>query len=236
MAGLADIGKQHVRRLIFPLMLGLVGAAVLIGLGVWQLQRLDWKTAKLAQIEAKIASAPVDLPPSVSEANDIYLPVVVQGHLAGREALVLTGLNQAGPGYRVIVAFDVAGGSRRIMVDLGFVAEADRDFARPTGEMIIAGNLNWPAEKDSYTPEPDLKSNIWFARDVGRMADALGTEPVLVVAKDINPGIPAISPLPVDTSSIPNDHLNYAITWFSLTAVWLGMTALLVWRIRRRTV
>ena len=50
------------------------------------------------------------------------------------------------------------------------------------------------------------------------------------------PAIAAIFPLPVDTASIAHDHLNYAITWFSLAFVWLGMTALLVWRIRRRTV
>jgi surfeit locus 1 family protein len=46
----------------------------------------------------------------------------------------------------------------------------------------------------------------------------------------------AIEPMPVDTSGIPNDHMNYAITWFSLAAVWLGMTAYLLWRIRQRTV
>jgi surfeit locus 1 family protein len=224
------------RRLIFPLLLGLVGCGVLIGLGVWQLQRLEWKEAKLAQIEAKIASAPVALPASVTEKNDIYLPVTVQGRLLGPEALVITGLNQAGPGYRVVGAFEVAGAARKILVDLGFVAEADRAFVRPTGPMTITGNLNWPAEKDGYTPEPDLLRHFWFARDVERMANVLGTEQVLVVAKTIDPAIPAISPLPVDTSSIPNDHLNYAITWFSLAVVWLGMTALLVSRIRRRTV
>ena len=224
------------RRLIFPLLLGLVGCAVLIGLGVWQLERLQWKEAKLAQIDAKITAAPVALPASVSEKDDIYLPVMVQGRLLGPEALVLTGLNEAGAGYRVIGAFEVAGGPRKIMVDLGFVAEADRGFARPTGPMMVSGNLNWPAEKDSYTPEPDLLRGIWFAREVERMANVLGTEQVLVVARSIDPAIPAISPLPVDTSSVPNDHLNYAITWFSLAVVWLGMTCLLVWRIRRRTV
>ena len=223
-------------RLIFPLLLGLVGCAVLIGLGVWQLERLQWKEAKLAQIDAKITAAPVALPASVTEKDDIYLPVMVQGRLLGPEALVLTGLNAAGAGYRVIGAFEVAGGPRKIMVDLGFVAEADRGFARPTGPMMVSGNLNWPAEKDSYTPEPDLLRGIWFAREVERMANVLGTEQVLVVARSIDPAIPAISPLPVDTSSVPNDHLNYAITWFSLALVWLGMTCLLVWRIRRRTV
>ena len=224
------------RRLIFPLLLGLVGCGVLVGLGLWQVQRLEWKEAKLAQIDAKIAAAPVALPAKVVEKDDIYLPVTVQGRLIGPEALVLTGLNAAGAGYRVIGAFEVAGGTRKIMVDLGFVAEADLGFDRPAGQMAVTGNLNWPAEKDSYTPEPELLRGIWFAREVERMANVLGTEQVLVVARAVEPAIPAISPLPVDTSSVPNDHLTYAITWFSLALVWLGMTVLLVWRIRRRKV
>jgi surfeit locus 1 family protein len=224
------------RRLIFPLLLGLVGAAVLISLGVWQLQRLEWKTAKLAEIDSKIAATPVALPDTVKAKDDIYLPVIVQGRLLGPEALVLTGLNQAGAGFRVIAAFELVGGTRKIMVDLGFVSEASMDFQRPAVEMTITGNLNWPSEKDSFTPEPDLLRKLWFARDVERMANVLGTEQVLVVARSIDPAIPAVMPLPVDTSSIPNDHLNYAITWFSLTVVWLGMTVLLLWRIRRRTV
>ena len=224
------------RRLIFPLLLGLVGCAVLVGLGVWQLQRLEWKTAKLAQIAAKISATPVTLPTTVTPENDIYLPVTVNGRLLGPEAFVITGLAQAGAGYRVIGAFEVAGNGRKIMVDLGFVAEADRAVELPSTPMTVTGNLNWPAEKDSYTPEPELLRKLWFAREVERMANVLGTEQVMVVANAIDPAIPAISPLPVDISSVPNDHLNYAITWFSLAVVWLGMTVLLLWRIRRRTV
>ncbi|MBC7676621.1 MAG: SURF1 family protein, partial [Rhodoferax sp.] len=157
------------------------------------------------------------------------------GHLLGPEAFVITGLAQAGAGYRVIGAFEVAGSGRKIMVDLGFVAEADRAVELPSKPMKVTGNLNWPAEKDSYTPEPELLRKLWFAREVERMANVLGTEQVMVVANAIDPAIPAISPLPVDISSVPNDHLNYAITWFSLALVWLGMTVLLLWRIRRRT-
>jgi surfeit locus 1 family protein len=58
---------------------------------------------------------------------------------------------------------------------------------------------------------------------------------VLIVARSADPADPAVTPLPLDTASIPNDHLQYAVTWFSLAAVWAGMTALFVWRIRRRT-
>ena len=69
-----------------------------------------------------------------------------------------------------------------------------------------------------------------------RMAVALGTEPVLIVARAMTPADPVAVPLPVTSAGIPNDHLEYAATWFSLAAVWIGMTGFLLWRIRRRTV
>ena len=85
-------------------------------------------------------------------------------------------------------------------------------------------------------PEPDRTGNIWFARDLPVMAAALGTAPVLVVASGIRPDPPHMpEPLRL-AANVPNDHLEYAITWFSLAAVWLAMTAYLIWRIRRRTV
>ena len=86
-----------------------------------------------------------------------------------------------------------------------------------------------PAAHDRQPyPAPDLARNVWFARDVAQMAVVLGTEETLVVARDAV--VPGIEPMPVDTAGIPNDHLNYAITWFLLAAVWAGMTGLLIWR------
>lgn len=223
-------------RLIFPLMLGLIGAGILVGLGIWQMQRLEWKTGILAQIDAKIVAAPVPLPETISSETDKYLPVTVSGRLLGPEALVLTSTKDRGVGFRVIAAFEVTGGTRKIMVDLGFITDTNREFPRPTTAMTVTGNLHWPQENDSYVPEPDLLKKLWFAREVERMANVLGTEQVLVVARSLDPAIPEVTPMPVDTASVANDHLTYAVTWFSMAAVWLGMTVLLLWRIRRRTV
>jgi surfeit locus 1 family protein len=78
-----------------------------------------------------------------------------------------------------------------------------------------------------------MDENIWFARDVAAMAAALGTEEVLVVAKRTSFNDAPVSPLPVDTSAIPNDHLTYAITWFSLAAIWIAMTLAFTLRARR---
>ena len=64
------------------------------------------------------------------------------------------------------------------------------------------------------------------------MAAKLNAEALLIVARSETGD--AIEPMPVDSSAIPNDHLNYAITWFLLASVWAGMTVLLLWRIRRK--
>jgi surfeit locus 1 family protein len=223
------------RRYIFPFLLGLIGAGILVGLGLWQLQRLQWKEAMLADISARIAAAPVPLPAHPDPARDEYLAVTAQGKVQAEELHVLTSTSDAGPGSRVISPFVTADG-RRVMVDRGFIPEAAADLPRAGFASTLNGNLQWPNETDSFTPAPDLKGNVWFARDVAKMAAALKTEPVLVIVKTATGESAAITPIPVDTSGIRNDHLNYAITWFSLAFCWLGMTGLLLWRIRRKQV
>lgn len=215
-------------RMILPVLFGLIGAAILIGLGTWQVQRLAWKQGVLAEIDARIAADPVPLPSPGGETR--YMPVRAEGQLTGESLRVLVSRKQVGAGYRRIAVLDVSG--RRVLVDLGFVPEgAPVDL--PQGRVTVIGNLHQPQEVDSYTPAPDLAQGLWFARDVPAMARALNTEPTLIIARA--PVVDGIEPLPVDSSAIPNDHLGYAITWFSLAVVWLGMTVLYLWRIRRRT-
>lgn len=226
------------RRLIFPLLLGLAGAAVLVSLGLWQLQRLGWKEGVLAEIEARINDAPATLPAAPNPQDHQYLPVAVTASFTGETLDVLVSRKQIGAGFRP-VAVALTDDGRRILIDRGFLREAERTAPRPgpdAGAVPITGNLLWPDELDGFTPDPDLTRGIWFARDLPRMAAHLGAEPVLVVANAPAPPGFAAEPLPVDTSGIPNDHLGYAVQWFGLAAVWLGMTALLVWRIRRRSV
>lgn len=218
------------RRLILPLVFGLLGTAILIGLGLWQVQRMQWKAGILAQIEARLGDAPVALPASPDPVRDLYLPVAVTGRFTGQDLDVLASVKQVGAGYRIIAAFQTDDG-RRILIDRGFLPEAARTAPRKAAAASITGTLHWPDETDGFTPPPDAATGLWFARDVAAMAAVLGTEPVLVVARsDTGDGI---GPMPVDTAGIANNHFSYAVTWFSLAAVWAGMTALLLWRNRR---
>lgn len=218
------------RRLLFLLTFGLGGAAILIGLGVWQVQRLAWKESIIADIQSRIAADPVDLPDTIDPERDAYLPVQVTGVLGKQYLRVLVSQKQIGAGYRIIRPMARAG--ENILIDMGFVSTADADGMtfQEGPPVTITGNLQWPQETDKFTPAPERDKNIWFARDVDAMAQALEAQPVLVVRRDAAPLDSPLTPLPVDTAVIPNDHLQYAITWFSLSAIWLAMTAVFLRR------
>ncbi|WP_158968827.1 SURF1 family protein [Chachezhania sediminis] len=218
------------QRLFFIVLFGLVGTSILLRLGVWQVQRLGWKENMLAEIESRISAAPVAVPAAPDPEADRYLPVTEKGEVLAGEIDVFIPV-QGGAAYRIVAPFRTEDG-RVLMVDRGIVPAGAKNDIRPVGPMTVTGNLAWPNEADKFTPAPDTAGNIWYARDVPAMAQALGTEPILIVAS--SPTAAGIEPDPVDTDGIPNDHLNYAITWFSLAAIWVAMTAYFLWQTRAR--
>lgn len=224
--------KPVIKRMIGPILIGVIGIAILLWLGTWQVQRLAWKEGILAEITAEIAADPVPLPTTISPDMK-YLPVTATGTIGQDELHVLVSRLEIGAGYRVIAPFELDGG-RRVLLDRGFIKPEAKDLFRASGPATITGNLHWPDDMNSSTPDPDISENIWFGRDIAAMARALDTAEVLIVARaDTGQGIEA---MPVGIQGIKNDHLGYAITWFSLALVWLGMTLFLLWRIKTRTV
>ncbi|UWQ48832.1 SURF1 family protein [Leisingera caerulea] len=212
------------RRVIFLLIISGAGLAVLIGLGTWQLQRKAWKEGVLSTIEERIAGDVADhLPKALDKDADKFRPVRLSGEISAEQLHVLTSIKDKGPGYRVISPFTLADG-RRVLIDRGFIPVKAKQAVRLAGPADIEGNIHWPQETDSYTPAPDLAANIWYTRDAGRMAEQLGTEPVMIVLRTSPQGEAGLLPVPVDTASVPNNHLQYAITWFSLAFIWAAMT------------
>lgn len=211
------------------MIIGLGGIAVLLWLGFWQLDRLDWKRGVIADIDARLAEQPVPLPATPTEAEDGYRSVIFEGAATGQEIRLLDSGTAGGTGHRIISAFETTAG-RLIMVDQGLLplyADAAVPF---TGTVTVQGNLIWPDDISEQPPEGDE----WYARDVSAMAQVLGTEPLLVVLAAASDYDPRLIPLPVDTRNIKNDHLEYAITWFLLATVWLSMTIFYVARAARR--
>ena len=168
--------------------------------------------------------------PIMLGAQDLY--PAASGAFTGEEVHILASTRHVGAVYRVISPFETTDG-RRIMVDRGWIKPPQKDAERPAGPATITGNLHWPDEIDGFTPESDAEKNIWFARDVPTLADVLGTEPVLIILRETSETDPPVTPLPIDGAAIPNDHLEYVVTWYGLAIVWVLMTVYYLRRLRK---
>ena len=211
------------RRILFAIIVGLGGAAILLALGVWQVQRLGQKQEVLGLIEATISGEPVTLRAALEPEFQRYAPVALTGTFGQGHVRMLASRKTTGAVYRIIRPFN-ADEYGLMLVDTGWQLQSADVVAAPLGQVSLVGNLDAPNETDSFTPPPDISDNIWFARDVDAMARALNTEAVLVCLRDAPAVDLGVTPWPVDTVGIPNDHLQYAITWFSLAVIWLGMS------------
>ena len=225
-------------RTRFPVGLTLaaaVGLAILVALGMWQLQRLTWKEALLARIAKLETAAPMPvataLDGAASPADLDMIRVRVDCPGLSRAAYVeLFGLKDGTAGRRLISACPVASiRYRTLLVDRGFVAEdvsARPGVEGPLGPVSVTGVLRAPDPPSIFTPKADPASRLWFNRDIPAMAstlDASRPAPVMLMAETAsNPEFSALSPAPIP-AAISNRHLEYALTWFGLAAALLGV-------------
>ena len=154
--------------------------------------------------------------------------VKVKGALEPRSIFILTPVKGSGAGFRVVSPFKLKDGGK-ILVDRGVIKEKDKSLLKTSGQQsLVAGYLSWPNETDYFTPEPNFTRNIWFSRDLEKMADFLETQPILVVLTEnrLDPTIKMQDP----TNDIPNNHLQYAITWFMMAILWFGMSVYFVYK------
>lgn len=232
-------------RLLFLGGFGLGGVAILLSLGFWQLDRMVWKRELIAAVAARAGEDPREATGRETQTASEHRSVRATGRYAAEPAQLrfLTSIKGVGPGFRLIAPFVLESGAR-IMVDRGFAPEtvAPRHQpapAPPEGPQELLGVLRWPNESSRFTPAPNRAEGIWFARDVASMAAALRAEPVLLVlsppvSADGREPLPSAWPAPVQEKiDLPNNHLGYALTWFSLAAIWLAMSAFWAFKTRR---
>ncbi len=205
--------------------------ALLCGLGVWQLERLQWKLALIAEVNGHMAAPPVSLdrvltmPPGDAQ----YRHVTLSGRFDhAHEAYVFTAA-EGEPVYHVLTPLRADDG-RVLMVDRGAVPKdrlspATRAQGNPEGETRVTGVWRTPDAPGFFTPAPDRTHRIWYARDLADIAAADGVTlaaPVVVEA-DATPN-PGGWPKGGQTVvSFRNAHLSYAVTWFGLALVLLGV-------------
>lgn len=230
------------RFAVIPAVATAVGIAILIGLGVWQVQRLHWKEGLLARIAALQSAPPEPLDVVLRRAAD-GLDVDyerVQANCPDIEtspSLRLYSVRDGFAGDRIIAACPLAGGAYgAILVDRGFLAQGSKLSPGQKISTPVIGILRKGDRRNFMTPRDDPAANQWYGRDIAGMARALHVArpaPTYLMLEQPAPppGGPAIAPLPTD---IPNNHLQYAITWFGLAVALAGVYLASLWRKRPR--
>ena len=218
------------KKLIFPSILGLFGLIILLALGIWQVQRLAWKNALIEKILTSVSRPPITIVPDKIDSDSQYLAVRANGEFLTEELHVLHSLKPYGPGFKLIKPFKLTS-NEIILVDLGFIEEKNKSKERIIINSTITGNIFFPNETDFFTPEPNFDRNIWFSRNLKAIANYLGTIPILLVLSTSVDEAVIATPL---KSNLTNNHLQYAITWFSMAVTWVFMTFYLVMRVIKK--
>jgi surfeit locus 1 family protein len=217
-----------------------IGILVLIGLGIWQLDRLQWKTALIAAREAASTAEPIGVP---AQGADLAGLDFRRAHATGqfdhaREMLLAARSMNGNPGYHVVTPFVMTDG-RTLLVDRGWIPPERQDPARRAegqiaGETEVEGLIRLPRAQHWLEPDNDPAHGTWFWVDPAAMGEAAGVPEGKLAPVYLEAG-PAPNPggFPIGGQSrvaLPNDHLQYAITWFALAAGLAGVWFFYCWR------
>ena len=202
---------------------------ILVALGLWQSERRAWKHDLVARIEASAAGPAQDFAglSTASDAELLYAKVAVSGvFVGGRTAHLFAPEGQGAARYRVIAPLRYTQSGAIVLVDLGSVSEDEKaridkgELPVAQGEARIEGVVRPSEETGWLSAAPDKTGNRWYVRDVPAMAEALGVKaswPLIIQAEKVEPaGAPKPVPFRPD---LPDNHLAYAVTWFSLAFI-----------------
>lgn len=201
--------------------------AVLVALGFWQLERLQWKLALISEMSTHLHAPPLSLdqilkvPPNRAQ----YRRVVLEGRFEnGDEAYVYSTDEKGIPVYHLVVPFKLIDG-RTLFFDRGIIPLSLRNPATRRrgileGVQRVVGIWRTPDAPGFFTPKPDLAHRVWYSRDISGMARTFKIVPAapVIVEADATP-VPGGWPKGGQTVvTLRNDHLEYALTWFLLAA------------------
>ena len=224
----------------------LAGLAVLVGLGTWQVQRLAWKEAMIERATANRTAEPIPydgLFPLEETGEDLeYRPVTVTGRFLHDREVYYFATYEGATGRFVYTPLERADGSI-VWINRGFVLQPDVDPARREdgqvrGTVTVVGLAREaPSKKpNSLFPENEPEKRLFFWKDRDAMTAAVGLDPAQVLpffvdaARDGPHAAPRLPVGGVTRVEFPNNHLQYAVTWYGLALTLLLVGGAFLWR------
>lgn len=227
-------------------LLCLAAFAMLCGLGIWQLQRLEWKTEILQTLDTELAKNPRELPvinyERLSDTSE-HTRIRIQGHLDTDKSIKLGPRTHEGKiGYHIYTPFIFEGHKYKktgpaILVNRGWVPqdwqETEQDWLEKP--YTIRGLLTFPPEKNNFTPENNPDEENWYSintNEITKHRNLTKINPMILIYEDGNPEARAF-PMPVQTRpNLNNNHLQYAIFWFAMAGI---LIVIFILRFMRKT-
>ena len=227
---------------IWPIILAsTIGICVLLGLGMWQVQRLGQKTALIASLEQRMSAEPISLAEAVvkrEQGEDIeYLKVKLTGQLDPTNYFRRVTSFNGDPGWEIIAPFKTDDG-RFVLVDLGAIAENQPMKLNET-PLTIQGLVRYHNKgRGFFDNDNDAVGNIWYWWDMPAMWATLKNIDVSRAASFMLQKLPSNTEQEVPSAEMPkvelaNNHLGYAITWLGLAAALAGVTGFYVFSLRK---
>ena len=183
-------------------------------LGTWQLYRLQWKQDLINQISEGLKSNPIRYSQNI---NKNYQKVILVGKYDFKNQIYLYSLNDKGqPGFDVVTPFETMS-KENVLVNRGWIKkEFKNSIDINTSSKKIAGMLRQANRKNLFTPDNDIIENIWFSINLVDVQEFTGKKfnKFIVYLEDQNINLPKPKKITVD---VPNNHLKYAITWYSIS-------------------
>ncbi|MEQ8166987.1 MAG: SURF1 family protein [Alphaproteobacteria bacterium] len=222
--------RARFRPGLWPTVMTALALALLLALGKWQLDRLEWKEALITTREAALRAPPLDLTRGLGPAGpeEFYRNVRLEGQFTDDPVFLLQGKAAGGEaGVHVIGTFrlapsDAPAGPALILVNRGFwpgLAPARAEIPPPRGgERVLEGVLLPPPGRGWFAPENDPGRDIWFRIDPVAMGAARGqalAPYAVVAAPDRTSPLRPVAARP----RLVNNHLQYAVTWFAFAGV-----------------
>jgi surfeit locus 1 family protein len=221
----ANTGGRGKRSPAFTIGLTLIALILFSGfsaLGAWQVQRLGWKRDLIARVDARIHAAPVPAPIAAAKADE-YRRVTLSGTFLHDKAALTQAVTVRGPGFWLMTPLRTADGTTTL-INRGFVPSRITVYDRPQGTVQVTGLLRLTEPNGGFLRSNDPAGDRWHSRDVAAIAQArqLGSTRDYFIDAQRGPSPTALPVGGLTVVSFPNNHLQYAITWFALAAMTLG--------------
>jgi surfeit locus 1 family protein len=244
----AGRAPRSTRSLLLLGGVALLCIVLLVGLGIWQLDRLGWKLQLIAEVNARVHAAAAPMPgpaawSAITGDSDEYRHLTGAGRFLNSDESLVEAVTDKGAGFWVMTPFRTDQGFI-VLINRGFVPTDRREAAsraggNPDAETTVTGLLRITEPGGGFLRSNDPAHGRWYSRDVAAIAAAHGLTDVAPYFLDAdatpNPGGYPIGGLTV--IDFPNNHLVYALTWLLLALMLSAAMAFVVrdeWRLRRR--